>query len=48
MLWRFSWRFRKVLKRNNIPRKLVKELNSIYTRELRRKLRFPSIRNLLM
>ena len=38
--WRSKRRFRKTLKRNDLPSDLIRELDLLYTRELKRKLKF--------
>ena len=38
--WRSTRRFRKILKRNDLPSDLIRELDLLYTEELKRKLKF--------
>jgi len=38
--WRSTRRFRKTLKRNDLPSDLIRELDLLYTKELKRRLKF--------
>ena len=42
--WRSIRRFRKTLKRNDLPSDLIRELDLLYTKELKRKLKFSIMR----
>ncbi len=42
--WRSTRKFKKTLRRNDLPQDLIKELDLLYTKELKKKLKFSIMR----